>query len=325
MTTVAPIRITAPIVPAPKSAAADARALSTASADFHGFAEERLLQRAQRVSHTDENSQPREQGEFRKRLPRADQHLQFRREAAETRQPHRGEPGDGKRPRRKRQRPAQVHAFQQRQFARVRPVINHPAHHAEQQACDDAVRKHLQHRAAQADGVDRHQPQQNEAHVAHARIADDEFEVLLHQRHRRAIDDADDREQRDLVAPRHKAEREEAHRHAQRSVRAQFHHHAGQEHRGRRRRRHMARRRPRMERPHARQNRKPNEHQRKRPKLKRFRERILRQFEQVHRVHAARRPRTPPRCRPAPSRCRRTNKARASSRRIPCWSNPRSR
>ncbi len=49
--------------------------------------------------------------------------------------------------------------------------------------------------------VQRHQPEQHEAHVADARIADDEFEILLHQRHHRAIDDADDRQQRDHVAP----------------------------------------------------------------------------------------------------------------------------
>ncbi len=95
---------------------------------------------------------------------------------------------------------AQIHPFQRRQLARVRPVINHPPDHGEQQPGNDAVREHLQHRAAQADGIQRHQTQQHETHVAHARIADDEFEILLHQRHHRAVHDADDRQHRDTRA-----------------------------------------------------------------------------------------------------------------------------
>jgi hypothetical protein len=43
-----------------------------------------------------------------------------------------------------------------------------------------------------ADGVERRQAEQHKAHVAHAGIADDKFEVALHQRHARAINDADD-------------------------------------------------------------------------------------------------------------------------------------
>jgi hypothetical protein len=64
---------------------------------------------------------------------------------------HRGRARDDKRHRRERQHPAQVHRLQFGQVARVRAVINHPAHHGEEQPGDDAVRKHLQHRAAQAD------------------------------------------------------------------------------------------------------------------------------------------------------------------------------
>ena len=92
-------------------------------------------------------------------------------------------------------------ALQARQVARVRAVIDHAPDDGEQQPGDDAVREHLQHRAAQADCVERQQPEQHEAHVADAGVADDELEVLLHQRHHRAIDDADHRQQAQHVAP----------------------------------------------------------------------------------------------------------------------------
>ena len=57
--------------------------------------------------------------------------------------------------------------------------------------------------------------------MADARVADDELEVLLHQRDHRAVDDADDGEQgedvapgaeaEDMKAPRTEAEREQRH------------------------------------------------------------------------------------------------------------------
>ena len=87
------------------------------------------------------------------------------------------------------------------QLARVGTVVHHAADNGEQQPGDDAVREHLQHRARHADLVQRHQAQQHKAHVAHAGVADDKFEVGLRQRHQRAIDNADDGQQRKHVTP----------------------------------------------------------------------------------------------------------------------------
>ena len=78
------------------------------------------------------------------------------------------------------------------EIARVGAAINHAAGHGEEQGRDHAVRKHLQDRAADAERVGRGQPEQDEAHVADAGIADDEFQVALPQRHRRGVNDPDD-------------------------------------------------------------------------------------------------------------------------------------
>ena len=89
----------------------------------------------------------------------------------------------------------------------------------------------------------------------------------LRQRHQRAVDNADHRQQREHIAPRADADegespgiepmRKERHGHAQAAVRAQLHHHAGQQHGRGRGRGNVARRRPGMKRPHARQYPKP--------------------------------------------------------------------
>src|ERR1019366_3679640 len=117
---------------------------------------------------------------------------------------------------------AELHRFEVVEVARVRAVINHAAHHGEQQPGDDAVREHLQHRAIEADGVERREAEQHEAHVAHAGIADDEFEILLHQRHARAIHDAGDGETGDFALPHAHAFGKHHHRHAQAAVSAEL-------------------------------------------------------------------------------------------------------
>ena len=93
----------------------------------------------------------------------------------------------------------------------------------------------------------------------------------------RPIHDPDHRQQADLVCRQQPAwpsgNSVIATRKA--AVRAQLHHHARQQHRGRRRRGHVAGRRPGVERPQAGQNREADKHERKRPALKACRERKL--------------------------------------------------
>jgi len=50
----------------------------------------------------------------------------------------------------------------------VRALVNHAADDSEEQTGDDAVREHLQHRAADRDGVRGGKAEKHEAHVAHA-------------------------------------------------------------------------------------------------------------------------------------------------------------
>ena len=94
-----------------------------------------------------------------------------------------------------------MHGLELRELARVGAVVDDAADDGEEQAGDDAVREHLQHRAVEADLVERHEAEQHEAHVADAGVADDEFEVGLRQGDERAVDDADDGEPREDVAP----------------------------------------------------------------------------------------------------------------------------
>ena len=81
------------------------------------------------------------------RFPRADEHLQFGDEAGEAGQAHGGHSGDDKGPRGKGQAPREVHGFKFGKLARVRAVVDDAADDGEEQAGDDAVREHLQHRA----------------------------------------------------------------------------------------------------------------------------------------------------------------------------------
>ena len=85
-------------------------------------------------------------------------------------------------------------------IARMRPIID-CAGKCEEQRADHAVRKHLQDRSGNTEQIGRRQTEQNETHVAHTRIADDEFEIALAQRDRRRVNDPDDREDRDPFAP----------------------------------------------------------------------------------------------------------------------------
>ena len=158
------------------------------------------------------------------------------------------------------------------EIARVRAAIDHASGNGEEQGADDAVRKHLQHGAGNAEHIGRRQPEQHEAHVAHARIADDEFEIALPQRDRRGVNNSDDGENRDPFAPHLETERKEIHRHAQRAVGAKLHHDAGEQHRTGGRRGDVTGRRPGVQRPDAGENGEAEKQNRKRPGLQLRRE-----------------------------------------------------
>ena len=152
---------------------------------------------------------------------------------------------------------------------------------AKRRARDHAVREHLQDRAADAERVRRREPEQDESHVADARIADDEFEVALPQRDGRGIDDPDDAEDRDPFAPQLEAEREEIHRDAQGAISAKFHDDAGEQHRTGGRRGDVAGGRPGVQRPDAGEHGEPEKQNGKGPGLELRRELKLRELLQI--------------------------------------------
>ena len=102
--------------------------------------------------------------------------------------------------------------------------------------------EHLDDGAGDADLVERHEAEQDEAHVADAGVADDELEVFLDEGDQGAIDDADDGEEsedvapgaeaEDVVAPGREAEREEGHGNAEAAVGTELHDDAGEQHGG---------------------------------------------------------------------------------------------
>src|SRR6185437_8649461 len=94
-----------------------------------------------------------------------------------------------------------MHAFEVRELSRVSALIHNAADDGEEQAGENAVGKHLEHCAGEADLVERHQAEEHESHMAYAGITDDEFEVLLHQGHKSAIDNADHSQNGEYVAP----------------------------------------------------------------------------------------------------------------------------
>ena len=210
-------------------------------------------------------------------MPGADDDHELRNKAAESGQAHAGHAGDDEGDGGKGNRFVQVHRAEQRQLAGVGAGVDHAADHSEQQPGENAVGEHLDDRAGEADLIERHQAEQDEAHVADAGVADDEFEVLLHQRDHRAVDDADDGEHGEDIAPgaeaEHveapgsEAEREQRHGDAQAAVGAQLHHDAGEQHGSGRGRGDVAGRRPGVEGPQAGENREADEDQREGPHL----------------------------------------------------------
>ena len=80
--------------------------------------------------------------------------------------------------------------------SRVPPLVDH-ADEEEQRAGRDAVVDHDHQRALHALHGEREDAEHHEAEVADRRVRDELLEVGLHERHERAVDDADHREHED--------------------------------------------------------------------------------------------------------------------------------
>ena len=117
--------------------------------------------------------------------------------------------------------------------SRVAPLVDH-ADQEEQRAGRDAVVDHDHQRALHALHGQREDAEHHEAEVADRRVGDELLEVRLHERHERAVDDADHREHEDRrCAPSDSSPRlgKERHREAQEAERTQLQHDARKHHR----------------------------------------------------------------------------------------------
>ena len=59
-------------------------------------------------------------------------------------------------------------AAERADLASVSAIVQHSPHDSEEQASNDSMREHLEHRTGQANGVERGQAKQNETHVTDA-------------------------------------------------------------------------------------------------------------------------------------------------------------
>ena len=100
--------------------------------------------------------------------------------------------------------------------------MNHSPGNGEQERANDAVREHLQNCAGDTQRIRGREAEQDESHVADARVANDKFEIALAKRDRRRVDDPDDRQDNDPIAPRLKPFRENVERNTQRAISASF-------------------------------------------------------------------------------------------------------
>ena len=110
---------------------------------------------------------------------------------------------------------------------RVPPVRQH-ADDEEEAAGADAVVEHLVDGALHALHVHRGDAEHDEPEMADARIGDELLHVRLHHRHERAVDDADDREHRQVGREERRGQRKQRKREAHQPVRAHLQQHAGE-------------------------------------------------------------------------------------------------
>ena len=163
-------------------------------------------------------------------MPRADQDGDFGGEPAETRNAHRCRRRDHESERRERQRAVQLQDRQPIELARVRPPVNHASGDGKKERPDHPVRKHLQHRARNAEDICGSEAKKHKSHVTHARVTNDEFKVALAECDRCRIDYSDHSQNCHPFTPHLETLREKIHRHAQTTVRAQLHHNSGEQH-----------------------------------------------------------------------------------------------
>src|SRR6185312_2267689 len=247
-----------------------------------GLGEEGFLHRAPDVDDADDDAEADAKGQDREGVRGSNKNHQLGDKAAETWQTHTGHARDDERYGGEGDHLVQVHRPERGEVAGMGAFVHHAADDSEQQAGEDAVGEHLDHRARDADLVERHQAEEDEAHVRDARVADDELEIALHQRDHRTVDDADDREQSEdfppgsetevVVSPGRQAQREESHRDAEAAVRSQLHHHTGEQHGGGGWRGNVAGRGPGVEGPQAGEDREADEDQRESQHLEVWRE-----------------------------------------------------
>src|SRR6185437_6496341 len=153
------------------------------------------------IGDADNQAQADANREDRVGMPDSDDDHQFRDEAAESRQAHAGHASDHKGDSGEGNGLVQVHWAEDSQLASVGAVIDHATDYGEHQPGKNPVGEHLDHRAGEADLVQCHEAEQDKAHVADAGVADDELEIFLHQRDHRAVDDADNGEHSEYIAP----------------------------------------------------------------------------------------------------------------------------
>ena len=118
------------------------------------------------------------------RLERPDEYQEFGRESAETRQSERREPRDDEEDRESRHDPGYSPKFGY--FSSVSSVVE-DSNHREQERRHDAVGEHLEYGAIKpyhGEAADAHE---HVAHMTHARIPDNELQVSLGHRRKRAV------------------------------------------------------------------------------------------------------------------------------------------
>ena len=136
------------------------------------------------------------------------------------------------------------------ELARMGALVNHAANDGEEQTGNHAMRKHLEHGSGDGRRIGGGETEEHEAHVAHARVADDEFKIVLHEGDEASVENADDGEGGDGRLPKGETDGEERHGDTEATVGAEFHDDTGEEHRGGGGRGDVTGGRPRMERKH---------------------------------------------------------------------------
>ena len=122
-------------------------------------------------------------------------------------------------------------AAERADFQRAGLLVNEAAQR-EGQRREETVRDHDQHRAGDADEVQAGDPEENEAHVRHAGIADEQVQIFLAHRDPADIQNISDAEPRDDVRPALRSLRQEWQRDTDQTVQAELFQHARVQHGG---------------------------------------------------------------------------------------------